>query len=321
LNGRELPLFWRIFIPNALVLLGAGIVLVITPARVDSEPGLGQVAVIALCLLAMLAINLLAIRRALDPLGRLAALMERIDPLEPGQRVDARGGGRETERVGEVFNRMLERLEIERRESGRRMLAAQESERLRVARELHDEVGQVATSLTLEIDHAARVAGPEVRERLVPAREAARELSSELGEIVRRLRPETLDDLGLASALTVLADGLAEGSELTVRRKLAPVRWLPGDIELALYRVAQESLTNVLRHADARVVSLTLEADGRSARLRVADDGRGMNGAAPSNGIRGMRERAMLLGGTLRIVDAPDGGVEVELTVPLPTES
>ena len=108
----------------------------------------------------MVVVNLILIRRAVEPLRRLTDLMARVDPLAPGQRIDATGTI-ETEQLGEVFNSMLQRIEDERRESGRRMLAAQEEERVRLARELHDEVGQSITGLMLEVDHAARAASPQ----------------------------------------------------------------------------------------------------------------------------------------------------------------
>lgn len=316
----EPTLFWRIFLPNALVLLAAGAVLVLSPAELDSRPSGGQVLALGVGLLLMTAINLLLIRRAVEPLERLSGQVATIDPLQPGQRVGV-SGGLETEQLVEVFNAMLARLEDERQESGRRMLAAQEAERVRLARELHDEVGQVVTGLMLEIDHLARTSPPEVREQLTDAREAARSLSDELGLIVSRLRPETLDDLGLASAVTVLCDGFTDQTGIAVQRRLAQ---LPDELseaaELALYRVAQESLTNVARHSGADAVELELSVAQDSVTARVSDNGRGLRGVPPGNGIRGMRERALLLGGSLTIADASPGGVEVQLTVPLDRE-
>ena len=313
----ELTLFWRIFLPNAALLLLAGALLVLSPAEVDSSPSAGQAGALAVGLLLMVVVNLILIRRAVEPLRRLTDLMARVDPLAPGQRIDATGTI-ETEQLGEVFNSMLQRIEDERRESGRRMLAAQEEERVRLARELHDEVGQSITGLMLEVDHAARAASPAVRDQLAEVRETARELSGELGEIVRRLRPETLDDLGLASALIVLGDRFTDQTQIPVHRDITPTLGrLSEDAELAVYRVAQESLTNVARHAGASRVWIELsERDGRVV-MRVVDDGRGLDAAASGNGRRGMRERAMLVGGALDISSPPAGGVAVRLEVPV----
>lgn len=310
-------LFWRIFLPNALVLLAAGAVLLLSPAELDSRPSGGQVLALGIGLLLMTAINLILIRRAVEPLERLSGQVATIDPLRPGQRVGV-FGGLETDQLVDVFNAMLARLEDERRESGRRMLAAQEAERIRLARELHDEIGQVVTGLILEIDLAARISPPEVQEQLADAREAARSLSDELGEIVSRLRPETLDDLGLASAITVLGDGFTDQTGIQIQRRLAQApEGLSADAELALYRVAQESLTNVARHSGADAVELELAVARDSVTVRVTDNGRGLGGAPPGNGIRGMHERALLLGGYLTIADASTGGVEVRLTIPV----
>jgi two-component system sensor histidine kinase UhpB len=312
----ESTLFWRIFLPNALVLVAAGVVLLFSPVAVDRNPTGGQVVALALGLALMTAVNLMLIRRATAPLERLSAQVATIDPQEPGQRVDVRGGA-ETERLVAVFNAMLARLERERRESGRRMLAAQEGERKRLARELHDEVGQVVTALMLDIDGAARVSPPQVRERLAETREAARALADEIGEIVGRLRPETLDDLGLASAITVLGDEFTDRTGIPVQRELAmPPANLSAEAELALYRVAQEGLTNVARHSGAREARIGLEVDEHAVSIRIADDGRGIDGAPAGNGIRGMRERALLLGGSLRVEGGAAGGTEVLLSVP-----
>jgi two-component system sensor histidine kinase UhpB len=312
----EPTLFWRIFLPNALVLLGAGVVLLFSPLAVDATPSPGQVAILGAGLVVMTAINLLLIRRAVDPLGRLSAEVTEIDPLHPGQRVSASGTA-ETERLVDAFNAMLARLEAERRESGRRMIAAQEGERKRLARELHDEVGQVLTGLVLELDQAARVSPPAVRDRLAETREAARALSGEIGEIVGRLRPETLDDLGLASAITVLGDGFTDATGVPVQRRLdvAPADLEP-EAELALYRIAQESLTNVARHAGATQVRIELVTAPDGVTVSVEDDGRGIGDSPPGNGIRGMRERAMLLGGSLSVAPASLHGTRVSLTVP-----
>jgi two-component system sensor histidine kinase UhpB len=310
----ELPLFWRLFLPNALVLTIAGTILVLSPAEVEVRPSGGQILALFAALGLMLAINLFVIRRALEPLQRLTRLMAEVDPMKPGQRIDTDVSDREVKQLSETFNTMLDRLERERRESGRRMLAAQEDERRRVARELHDEIGQVATSLTLELDQAAKVADPELRVRLLDAREAARELTQEVNSIVRSLRPETLEDLGLASALTVLGDRLAEQTGAHVTRRMSGARDLPKDVELAAYRIAQESMTNITKHAGAENVSVELWREGGEVTLRISDDGAGLGDAPTGNGIRGMHERAMLTGGRLRVTETPDGTV-VEFVV------
>jgi two-component system sensor histidine kinase UhpB len=313
---RSVPLFWQIFVPNALLLVLAGLALIISPATISSPPVLVEVVVVAIGLALMVVLNLVLLRRSVGPLEELAQVMREVDPLRPGERVGVGPASAEVEQLSDVFNGMLERLEAERRDSGRRMLAAQEAERRRLARELHDQVGQTLTALMLEVGHVAERA-PEVREDLREAQEAARALSDDVREIVRQLRPEALDDLGLTSALTVLSEQFSERSGVDVRRRFAAeLPPLDSEAELVLYRVAQESLTNVARHAEASHVELSLATLDGGVRLEIADDGCGLNDAAPGNGIRGMRERALLVGGLLAIESLPPGGVSVRLDVP-----
>jgi two-component system, NarL family, sensor histidine kinase UhpB len=210
-----------------------------------------------------------------------------------------------------VFNQMLDRLEAERQESGQRALRAQEGERARIASGLHDEVGQVLTGVLLQLEGEARSEETKA---------AVRQALEEVRRIARELRPEMLDQLGLVSALTELSRKIAEQSGLRIERRFADdLPPLSDEAELAVYRVAQESLTNVARHAQASHVELALERGAGSVVLRVVDDGRGLGDAAAANGhggLRGMRERAVLVGGALAVKRGRDGGVEVRLEVP-----
>jgi hypothetical protein len=143
----------------------------------------------------------------------------------------------------------------------------------------------------------------------------------EVRRIARRLRPGVLDDLGLVSALTALATSFSEQTGLRVIRRLEnSIPSLRAEVELVLYRVAQEGLTNVARHAEASRVELALTRTPTGVLLRVADDGRGFDGAIDGGGLGGMRERAMLIGGDLRIDAIPGGGVEVALEAPVPED-
>ncbi len=314
---RNLPLFWQIFVPNVLVLAVAAGVLALSPASISSRPSSGQALGLFIALVVIVLINLILIRRAVAPVERLTQVMARVDPLEPGERAPTDGGSAETRQLAEVFNAMLQRLETERRDSGARMLSAQERERVRLARELHDEIGQSVTGLMLEIDRVAKVAPSGIDTELRETQEAARGIGDELREIVRRLRPETLDDLGLHSALVALTERFAEQTGIAVERRLGKdLPELSPDAELVLYRVAQESLTNVARHASASRVVLELADRNAAVELRVADDGVGLNSSAPGSGIQGMRERAMLIGAKLTIVPGARRGVEVALSVP-----
>jgi two-component system sensor histidine kinase UhpB len=213
----------------------------------------------------------------------------------------------------------LERLDGERRTSAAHMLSTQERERVRLARELHDEIGQSVTGLMLEIDRVAKQAPDPIRGQLRETQEAAREISDELRTIVRRLRPEALDVLGLNRALISLCERFSEQSSITVERHLAKgLPALDADAELVVYRIAQESLTNVARHAAATRIRLDLERRGELIRLRVSDNGRGVvKDTRPGSGVQGMRERAMLVDARLQVRSSAAGGTEVVLDVPL----
>jgi len=282
-------------------------------------PHATELVVLAAGLLVMLAINLVLLRRAFLPLDQLADTMRRHDPLSPGRRVRVEGGP-VVAGLAQTFNEMLDRLEFERRDSARRALLVQEGERNRIARELHDEVGQTLTGVMLQVEGLAAVVPPELQGQLDELRETARRGTEDVRRIARQLRPEALEDLGLQSALAALATAFGEQAHLRVERHLEPPGLpLSEEQELVIYRVAQEALTNVARHAQAKTVELHLERAGHDVVLTVRDDGRGIPAAASksSHGIRGMRERAMLIGAGLAIKPAPDRGTEVKLTIPV----
>jgi len=315
---RHRPLFRRVFATNAAILVAVCVVsvLVFSPGAVDPPVAFKELAIFTGALAVMLVVNFVMVRRATDPLYRLMELMGRADPLRPGERVPVQSGASEANELASTFNEMLNRLEGERHESARRAIAAQESERVRIARELHDEIGQGLTAGILQLGRIRKHSPPELRDEVGEAQETVRSNLEELRRIAQRLRPETLDELGLVSALTSISQRLEDQSGVHIERTLA--RDLPDleyEEELVIYRVAQEALTNVVRHANATTVDLTLTAmDGVA--LRVADDGSGIAGdAPPGGGIRGMYERALLIGAALRVEPRPGGGTTVELLV------
>src|SRR5215210_8690659 len=274
---RRTTLFRRLFLTYVGVVGLAVGVLVLAPITVSVPTAITELAVILTGFVATLLIYRAFLRRALAPLQTLTDVMHQIDPLAPGQRIDATGGDEEVVALAEAFNEMLDRLEGERRDSGRRALAAQEAERRRIARELHDEIGQLLTGLILRGETLARRAPEEVRGDVIELREGAREAAEEVRVIARRLRPEALDELGLQSALLALCATVAERGDLAVERRFARDVTLSSEEELVIYRVAQESLTNVVRHAQARRVTVTLESQpGAGVSLVVRDDGRGL---------------------------------------------
>jgi two-component system sensor histidine kinase UhpB len=312
----RLPLLWRVFAVNAALLGVAAALLLFAPITITAPTATFVEAVTVVAAVGlMLLVNLLLLRQVVAPLDALGRRMSTVDLLRPGQRLPE-DGGPETVALVRAFNEMLDRLEGERRQSSRRALAAQEGERRRIALGLHDEVGQVLTGVLLQLD---TLSDPGVAE----TKDAVRQALEEVRRIARELRPELLDALGLVSALTELSARFAQQSGLEVHRSFAAeLPPLDRDVELAVYRVAQESLTNVARHAGARTVSISLEPGAGSVVLCVEDDGAGLPEGAVngSGGLRGMRERAVLAGGALAVSNGRRG-VRVRLEVPALAEA
>jgi two-component system sensor histidine kinase UhpB len=313
----RLPLLWRVFAINAVLLAVATLLLAVTPVTIHAPIALLEALDLVVGLVIMLAANFLLLRHTLSPLDRLSERMRTADLLQPGQRLPE-SGGVEVSALVRGYNQMLDRLETERRDSGQRALRAQEAERLRIARGLHDEVGQVLTGVLLQLDS---LAGEDNRDEIEETKQAVRQALEEVRRIAQELRPEMLEHLGLVSALTELTRKFAEQSGIRLSRRFAEqMPPLADEAEIAIYRVAQESLTNVARHAHASHVEVSLEPGPDSVVLRIVDDGRGLPGVVTTlnghGGLRGMRERALLVDGALAIKRSDTGGVEVRLEVP-----
>jgi two-component system sensor histidine kinase UhpB len=315
----SVPLFWRVFATNAAVLVLAAAVLVLSPATISFPVAITEAIVLIMGLTVMLALNFALLRRALSPLEDLRLLMRGADPLRPGSRAPDADAAPELRAVTQTFNEMFERLEAERRESTGRALAAQEGERLRIAQELHDEVGQKLTAVILQLGGQSR---PDGRVAVAAAREGVRETLEYVRVIARRLRPEALDELGLVSALAALTNSIERAGTIRVARRIDPsLPTLDSDAELVVYRVAQEALTNAARHAQCHEAWLDLRRIPGAVQLKVADEGAGFDPQAVPEGagIRGMRERALLVRATLEVDSAAGEGTTVTLLVPAQT--
>ncbi len=314
-----ISIFWRVVAVNVAVLGTSALLLIVTPIRITPRIAAAEAAIVIAGFVVLTAISLLLLRGVLSPLRRLAATMDLIELRTPGRRLDEREGRyAEVLSVVRAFNAMLDRLEEERRTSSRRVLEAQEAERVRIARELHDDIGQTLTAIAMEAERAAGADDDPRSQALRRAASAVRASLDDLRRIARELRPEALDDLGLANALISLGRRVQQqsGVEVSVRvaEGLAP---LASETEVAVYRVAQESLTNAIRHSGARRVEVTLAPDGPWTVLTVRDDGVGLRGSIESGtGVTGMRERALLVDGRLALRSEPGRGTVVELRVP-----
>jgi len=282
-----------------------------------------QFALLAMAIMLALLANIMMLRRRFSPLEQLIDRLERIDPAQ-GMSFDqpATGEMEEVDRLSATFKRLLERIESERRRSGRLVLRAQEEERKRVARDLHDEVNQALTAILLRLQALMQDApSPEVERELAQLKRLVNQAMEELLQLARQLRPTALDDHGLLPAMAsqvrrfaaqtgIKADLNASGEEA----RLEP------DEEIAVFRIAQEALANIARHAGASKVHVGLRARGGGVELTVRDDGLGFEPDHPAAGrglgLGGMAERARLVGGELTIESKPGVGTELSLRVP-----
>ena len=274
--------------------------------------------VLGFALAATVAVNIWLLSRRFEPLQRLVAEMQTADLSKPPEPPAVTEGPVEVVSLERSFHAMLERLEAERRGAANAALSAQERERERIARDLHDEVNQALTALLLRLEAVRRQApDPEVAAELAEIGSLISRAMSELLDLARGLRPTTLDDLGLKAALATLVEevereaGIAAGFEAE-----GELDGVPDDVQLVTYRVAQEAVTNVIQHADAGHLRVRLigAADG-AIELRVSDDGTGYAGGRSKErlGIAGMRERALLCGGELTVESEPGAGTRVTL--------
>ena len=266
----------RVVLINGLIFTLGTLILALSPATVSARIKLTEIPVLVVGLAVMLTANALLLRSSLAPM-----------------------------------------LKSERSTANASALAAQENERQRIARELHDEIGQTLTVALLFLKRAVDRAPAEIRGELADTQEAVRAGLDEVRSIARRLRPDALEDLGLHSALNALCSEFSQATGIVVVKNIAPqANRLQPEVELVCYRIAQESLTNIARHAEASKVWLDLHSTTDQLLLRIADDGRGgvdTEGA----GINGMRERALLVSAALTIASPVGEGTEVLVTIPI----
>jgi two-component system sensor histidine kinase UhpB len=319
---RYLPLLHRVAGLNAilLVLAVSVTIAVLDPTRVSSFRVDGEIVLLVVLLAVAVAVNVYVVRRFVGPVQSLTALARRVDLTGKGERMPAVAVRSEAGELALTFNEMLDRLEAERRDATGRVLAGQEAERLRIAQELHDQIGQELTAVLLSLARVETRVPVELRDDVIDVQEAVRGSLEGVRQIAIELRPEALDDLGLESALAVLCERFAERTGVRIIEHADPeLPTLSPDVELVVYRVAQEALTNVARHSGADEAELDLEHGGGLLTLTVSDRGRGLPADyMAGSGMRGMRERATLVGAHLTIgPESGDGGCRVRLDLVL----
>ena len=318
---RSRTLLTQVLAVNAVIVgITAFVAAVVARERFEGAVSGRGLLLLCLAVLSVLLLNSILLRRRLDPLAKLLKTMDAIDLASPGLRASVnRHAAKEIKRLQASFNRMLERLEEERRASGRAVLRAQEEERQRIAQDLHDEVNQALTAIKLRLSATIHDAPPPLQRELRETNELVDQAMDELLHLARELRPTALDDHGLVSALRSQVDAFGDRTGIRATfAKTGEAVTLSNEEQLVIYRVTQESLSNIAQHAKAKNVKVELNFTGRTV-LKVTDDGRGFKshrvGSSGRLGVSGMKERALLVGGNLAIFSEEGEGTTVELTM------
>lgn len=333
------PLLTRVLVANGIVVLAGAVAGTTLTKALASESTLGLVAGFAALGVALsLLINYVVLRRTLRPLSVLARAVDRIEDDLTGVRLPAsEANDPDLARLTTALNTMLDRLEAHAvtNEANQRslralsleVLSAQEEERKRIARELHDETSQSLASLLISLERIDAVIPddlPHLKERLRAARSLTTRAMDDLRSLVADLRPLVLDDLGLAPAIRWYASDRLErvGIDVSLETAADLPRLSPA-VETAVFRIAQEAISNVLNHADAGQVRIRLSCAG-DLQLIVEDDGVGFDAGQPESadgrqhmGLFGIRERAAALGGEALVESTPGVGTRVRVTIPL----
>jgi len=316
---KSRSLLAQVLAVNALLIAATMLVAAVAlDRRVGTAARGGEMAVLALALIGTLLGNWLLLRRRFIPLDRLISSMEQIDLATPDKQLVAcdRIDSSEAHRLEAAINQMLARLESARRAAGRAAIEAQERERRRIAQDLHDEVNQALTAVSLRLQASIEHAPAELRRELTETKRLAGQAMEELLTLARQLRPAVLDDHGL---LPALHSQVRDFSDQTGIQAVFNVRGqaprLSPEQQLVVYRVTQEGLSNVAQHSAAGRVDVELSFIGRTV-LRITDDGKGFVSRRQGGlGLSGMRERALLVGGHLSIWSGDGQGTRVELTL------
>src|SRR5918995_764323 len=255
--------------------------------------------ILALAILLTLCVNLWVLQRRFAPLERLITRIEGIDPAEPSShQLPAQDPVEEIDKLSRSFNGLLERIEEERRRSGTLAMRAQEEERRRLARDLHDEVNQALTAILLRLEAPAQDNPPARVDEVDELKRLVNQAMEELLNLARQLRPSALDDHGLMPAVETQLKRFSArtGVEVSLNADGEP-DLLPDDVQTAVYRILQEALANVGRHAGATAVAGELEVAEDRPELRVRDDGAGFDpGSLGPGGDRSPRAGPRLSG-------------------------
>jgi two-component system sensor histidine kinase UhpB len=323
-----IPLLYKVLIANSVViLLGATMgTYLATKLEGNSRP-IVLVSFVVTGLLISVVINFALLKFALYPLTHLRRTMLQVQAGDLTRKAPVTGQDPDADQLASSFNTMLAAIDDLSKSRASQILHAQEQERKRIARELHDETSQVLTSLLISLALLEEtVKTEEARKRVADIRTLAHQTLRAVRNLSIDLRPSALDDLGLLPALRWYIKEYQQKCEIEVEFAASGFRErLPPEMETAIYRIIQESLTNTAKHAHARHVWIALDENGSRVHARMRDDGQGFDAQAVLRtpwqdrglGLSGMMERASLLDGTVEIVSRAGAGTTIDMTIPL----
>lgn len=340
----RLSLFEKVILANSLILVGEALAgLWVTSHNIETHHYFIDTSFIVGATLVGLVVNIVLLRASFRPLFMLLTTMRAVSKGKTSERVRGIAESSEIGELAQTFNGMLDSLETAQREQSLLIVQAQEEERRRLALELHDESSQNLTALLVHIEvlkQMLQTTGTtdvtissrtyaQLQQELEYLAGITQQTLDDIRVLAQQLRPAVLDDLGLQAAFRWLAEDAQQRLQLPVELHVEEIEEALCDneqraiYETTLFRIAQEGLTNVARHAHARHAVISLTQKQGQLCLRIADDGRGFDPMAqtPGLGIFNMRERAALLDGTIAIVTQPKQGTVIEAILPLPAKA
>jgi len=325
------PVFYKVLIANSLIIFIGATGGTWLATHLNTSPyatPTSLVVFITLGWLVSVVLNFVVLQIAFRPLMHLGRVMRQVQAGESSLRAPLTGVDSQADQLARTFNMVLDALDEASRLRASQIINAQEQERQRIARELHDETSQVLTSLFISLSVLEEsVETQEARERIADTRALAHSTLRAVRNLSIDLRPSALDDLGLLPALRWYMKEYQKKCSIVVDFQSTGFKQrLPAEMETALYRIVQECLTNTAKHANARKVSITLKEDWERVYATIVDDGQGFDYEAllktPNQerglGLAGMHERAVLLDGELTIHSVAGYGTTIEVSIPLP---
>jgi len=323
-----LPVLLKVLLANSVVILVGATLGTYLATRIHQPNGTAiLVGFVTTGWLISVFINFILLKITFHPLTQLRETMKRVQAGNPALRAPLTGQDPEADQLAEAFNTMLETLAESSRTRATQILTAQEQERKRIARELHDETSQVLTSLLLSLKVLEEaIASEEVRQRMEETRSLVHQTLRAIRNLSIDLRPSALDDLGLLPALRWYIKEYQQKCKIEVEFIASNFKArLPSELETALYRIVQEALTNTAKYAKATKVRITVVEENGNVSAAISDNGKGFDAQTILKlpwqerglGLAGMHERAALLNGSLIINTDPGQGSTIQVTIPL----